>query len=85
MHFLLKLFMPSAESLASYAAEAIAKAVNNAECKDQIGKYATIADQATDIQKWLTQMLADGKIDQLEQADISAKLVPLFDKIREAL
>lgn len=85
MKCLLKLFLPSSETLAELAAESIATAVNNANCKDQVAKYATIADKATDVQKWLTQMLADGKIDQLEQADISAKLVPLFEKVKEAL
>lgn len=49
MKWLLKLFLPNAETLASYAAESIATAINNASCKDQVAKYATIADQATDI------------------------------------
>ena len=49
MSWIIKLFMPNATTLANYAAESIAKAINTASCKDQVAKYATIADQATDI------------------------------------
>jgi hypothetical protein len=39
----------------------------------------------TDVQTWLVEMLKDGKIDELERADIEKKLLPLFEKLLEVI
>ena len=76
-----KFFIPSSKKMAVYAAEKIAKAVNQADKEEQITKYATIADKATEIQKFVTSILLDGKIDDVEEKEIAEKIQPLIDKI----
>lgn len=78
---IIKFFMPSSKKMATYAAEQIAKAVNQADKEDQIAKYATIADKATEVQKFVVELLVDGKIDEVEQKEIAEKIQPLIDKI----
>lgn len=85
MKFLLKLFIPKPEKLASLAAESLQKVVNESGKNEQIAKYGSIADKATEVQKWLTEMLKDGKLDSSETSDIAAKLEPLFQKLIEAI
>lgn len=62
-----KFFIPSSKKMAVYAAEQISKAVNQAQKEEQIAKYATIADKATEIQKFVVELLVDGKIDEVEE------------------
>lgn len=83
--FLLKLFLPSAETLAGFAADAVQKLVNESGKADVIGRYGSMADSATDVQKWITSTLSDGKIDDAEKDAIAEKLTPLFKTITEAL
>lgn len=85
MSWLIKILMPSSKSLAEMAAAAIAKALNESGKAEMIGKYGTIAANATEVQAWLVAMLKDGKIDKLEEDEIAEKLVPLFEKVRETL
>ena len=73
--------MPNSKKMATYAAEQIANAVNQAQKEEQIAKYATIADKATEVQKFVTSILLDGKIDDVEKEDIAKKIQPLIDKI----
>ena len=44
-----------------------------------------MADKVTDVQKWLSKMLADGKIDELEKKEICEKLLPLYKKLFELI
>lgn len=39
----------------------------------------------TDFQKWLSSMLKDGKIDEIEKKEIYKKILPLFQKILDVL
>lgn len=82
---LIKLFIPDAETLAGFAAEAVQKLVNESGKADVIGRYGSMADSATDVQKWITSTLVDGRVDDAEKAAIAVKLTPLFKTIREAL
>ena len=77
--------MPSSKKMATYAAEQIANAVNQAQKEDQIAKYATIADKATEVQKFVTSILLDGKIDDVEKEDIAKKIEPLMEKLIELI
>lgn len=81
----IKFFMPSSKKMATYAAEQIANAVNQAQKEDQIAKYATIADKATEVQKFVTSILLDGKIDDVEKEDIAKEIQPLIEKIIELI
>lgn len=76
-----KWLMPSPKKLSNMAAEKIQSAVNSSGKEDLIAKYATMADSATEIQKWITELLVDGKIDDLEKQEISDKLEPLLKKV----
>lgn len=78
---IIKIFIPSSKKIATYAAEQIANAVNQADKEDQIAKYASIADKATEVQKFVVELLVDGKIDEVEEKEIAEKIQPLIDKI----
>lgn len=81
MKKLIKWFIPSPKKLSSMAAEKIQSAVNQSGKEDLIAKYASMADSATEIQKWITELLVDGKIDDMEKSDIADKLQPLLQKV----
>ena len=80
-----KCFIPSSKNMATYAAEQIANAVNQAQKEDQIAKYASIVDKATEVQKFVTSILLDGKIDDVEKEDIAKKIEPLMEKLIELI
>ena len=82
---IIKMLMPSPKKLSYMAAEKIQTAVNQSGKEDLIAKYASMADSATEIQKWVTEILVDGKIDDLEKSEISDKLEPLLQKIIEII
>lgn len=81
----IKFFMPSSNKMAVYAAEQIANAVNQAQKEEQIAKYANIVDKATEVQKFVTSILLDGKIDDVEKEDIAKKIEPLMEKLIELI
>ena len=82
MNKILKFFLPSNKKIAGYAAERIAKAINTqTEREAQIAKYAKLADQFTDYQKFVTQILIDGKISEDEEKQISEKLLPVVEYV----
>lgn len=66
------MFIPNEKKLSKMAAESIAKAINSqTEREAQIAKYAKLADQFTDYQKFVTQILTDGKISENEKEQIA--------------
>lgn len=81
MKKLIKWLMPSSKKLSNMAADKIQDAVNQSGKEDIIAKYATMADSATEIQKWVTEILVDGKIDDIEKSEIAEKLQPLIQKV----
>lgn len=82
---LIKIFMPSSTTLAKYAAQGIANTVNSSDKKELIVKYGTMADEATSIQKWITEIVKDGTIDKIEEQQIAEKLIPLFEQLRKII
>ena len=81
-----KLFIPSSDKIAGYASERIALAINNqTEREDQIVKYAKLLDQFTDYQKFVTQILIDGKISDSEKELIKEKIKPLVEYVVEMI
>lgn len=80
-----KLIMPRPEKLAEIAAKRIQLAINGSGKEELIAKYGSLADEATEIQKFVTSILKDGKIDDLETDGIKQKLSPLFTKLCEMI
>lgn len=60
------------------AARKIQNAVNESDKAEMIAKCANIASYATDIQKFVSETLLDGKVSDDEAKQVEEKLVPLF-------
>lgn len=82
---IVKMLMPSAKTLAKYAADGIAKAVNKSDKEELIAKYALMANEATEVQAYIVKLLVDGKIDNTERDEIAEKLAPFMEKALELL
>ena len=83
---LIKIFIPNEKKLSMMAAESIAKAINSqTEREAQIAKIATMADKFTDYQKFVTEILTDGKISKEEVDEIAARLEPLMAYLKEII
>lgn len=75
---IIKLFMPSPQKLANMAAIKIQKTVNESNKAAAIAKCANIAASVTDVQKFVSDTLIDGKVSDDEAKQVEEKLVPLF-------
>ena len=73
------------ERLSGYAADGIQRGVNGATAKTAaaVAKYATIANEASEIARNISGMLTDGHIDQMERDKLQKMLEPLFGKVME--
>ena len=80
---LIKTFMPSPATLAKMASKQIQAAINGSSKADTIAKCASIASSVTDIQKFVSDTLLDGKVSDEEAKQVEDKLVPLFEKVVE--
>lgn len=80
---IMKLFMPKPATLAKMASKRIQDAVNGCQKAATIAKCANIAVSVTDIQKFVSDTLLDGKVSDEETKLIEEKLVPLFEKVIE--
>ena len=85
MNRILKLFIPKPSTLASYSAKTIQSAINGSGKEELISKYSNLASKATDVQKYVTSILKDGRIDDIERTDIANKLEPLMKVILDML
>ena len=83
MKWFIKLFMPKPATLATMAAEAIAKAINESNKTDIIKQYDGYAVKLTELQTFIVKLFEDGKIDDEEKAKIAAMLEPIMTKITE--
>ena len=78
---LAKMFVPSPQALANMAAKQIQDAINGCQKGATIAKCASIAAYATEIQKFVSDTLLDGKVSDEEAKQVEEKLVPLFEKV----
>ena len=78
MNRILKIFIPKPATLANYAAKGVQEAINGSGKEELIAKYSNLANKATEVQKFVTSILLDGKIDDIEREDISKKIEPLM-------
>lgn len=83
--WLIKLLMPSAETMAKTAAKAAADFVNGCDRQETIAKYSTYADEFTKIQAKVTGWLRDGKMDAAETEELKNAILPICRKIEEAV
>ena len=65
--FLIKMFIPSAKSLADMAAEQICNAVNGTGKEKQISEIMKYVDVLADLQNKIAGLLKDGKLDEEEK------------------
>lgn len=82
---LLKMLMPSAESLSKWAAEKAQKAVNGSEKAELLAKWTGYAGKAGEVQAAVAKWMEDGKVDDAERDQLAAALVPLFRRLEELL
>ena len=80
---IMKLFMPKPATLAKMASKQIQAAINGCQKGEMIAKCANIASSVTDIQKFVSDTLIDGKVSDEEAKKVEDKLVPLFEKVIE--
>ena len=80
---IIKWFMPSPATLAKMASKQIQTAINDCQKGETIAKCANIAASVTDIQKFVSDTLLDGKVSDEETKQVEEKLVPLFEKVIE--
>lgn len=78
MNSILKIFLPKPATLANYAAKGVQEAINGSGKEELIAKYSNLANKATDVQKFVTSILLDGRIDDIERSDIAKKIEPLM-------
>lgn len=80
---IVKMFMPKPQTLAKMASKQIQEAINGCQKAAAIAKCANIAASVTDIQKFISDTLLDGKVSDEETKQVEEKLVPLFEKVVE--
>lgn len=80
---IVKMFMPKPQTLAKMAAKQIQEAINGCQKSAAIAKCANIAASVTDVQKFISDTLLDGKVSDEETKQVEEKLVPLFEKVVE--
>lgn len=76
-----KWFCPSAPKLALFAAENVAKAVNEsrAETKNKISRIAIHAAEITTLANRLSKMCEDGSIDEAEVKTLQDMFTPIME------
>lgn len=82
---IVKWLCPSGETLAGYAAEGIAKSVNDSseDVRLKVAKYATYANEVSEIAEKLSAMAIDGKICENETEELKKMITPIFEKVLE--
>ena len=82
---ILRILMPSADKMAEAVADAVAKFVNGSGRQEVIEKYSTYADEFTKVQAKVTGWLRDGKVSDEERDELKRALLPLAEKLLEAV
>lgn len=83
--WIVKCFMPSADTMAEMVAGAAADFVNKSDKEQEIAKWSTLADNWTKIQAKLTGWLKDGRMDAAETEELKRAILPICKKIEEAV
>lgn len=75
----------SAKKLAKWSADGVQTAINSSSLSQYTDKYGEVAKRITEVQTWLVEMFKDGKIDDIERAEIEARLIPVYEKLLEVI
>lgn len=80
---LLRWFSPSPSAVAGLAADQIQRRVNSATDGREtvVAKYAAISAEASANATKLSEIMADGRIDDNEKKQLATMLTPLFEKM----
>ena len=81
MKWLIKLLLPSAETVSKMVADTLAKAINQSGKQDTITKYTKYVADWDKIQSKIVGWLNDGNIDADEQAEIAKAIQPIVEKV----
>lgn len=81
MKWLIKLFLPSAETVSKMVADTLAKSINESGKSEAIVKYTKYVADWDKIQSKIVGWLNDGKIDADEQAEIAKAIQPVVEKV----
>lgn len=84
---MIKWFIPSGKTLAGYAADGVATAVNTSKdaTKERVQKIAGYANEVAAVSAKLSQMALDGTIDNVEKAELQTMMTPIFSKVLELI
>lgn len=82
---ILRMFMPSAATLAKWAAQGLQKAVNESDKAELLAKWTGYAGKAGEVQAVVAKWLRDGKVDDSERGELEKAVLPLFEKLMELL
>ena len=81
MKWLIKLLLPSAETVSKMVADTLAKAINQSGKQDTIKQYTKYVADWDKIQSKIVGWLNDGNIDADEQAEIAKAIQPIVEKV----
>ena len=81
MKWLIKLLLPSAETVSKMVADTLAKAINQSGKQDTIKQYTKYVADWEKIQSKIVGWLNDGNIDADEQAEIAKAIQPIVEKV----
>jgi hypothetical protein len=82
---IIKIFLPSPDSLAQLSVEKISDKINNSQKNEVIAQYSSYINDVSKIITQLSENLSDGKIDKQEAEKIKTLIKPIFEKLYELL
>lgn len=86
---IIKWLLPSEDEVTHLISTAVKESINNSGKAELITKYAGYSENWTKCQKYITDWLLDGKIDDDEQIQFENAIRPLvkevLNKVRESL
>lgn len=85
LKLILKWLIPSADDVTKMISKSVKDAVNNSGKAELISKYAGYSDNWNKCQKYVTDWLLDGKIDDEEQKQFEAAIKPLVEHVLSAI
>lgn len=71
--------------MADVAVDAVSKFVNSSDKQETIAKYSAYVNEFTKVQATVSRWLLDGKISDEEKAELKRALLPIAQKIVEAV
>lgn len=80
-----KMLIPSPSRLAKMAAGKVQELANGSDKFAAAAKYSVMADEALEVCRFLSDIAADGRVDDTERDKIAERLTPLFARLVEMI